>query len=300
MEYNQAKMSENFWETNLIYKAIAGSQAYGLSTPESDVDIRGICIPDRPRLIGLTNFEQWELQDAENDAVIYSLRKFVLLALKCNPNIIEILFTTPRFVLYIDDYGKQLLAQRHIFLTKQARRTFAGYAISQLRRIEQHHRWLVNPPDHQPTQEEFGGWKVDGRYEFPHITAYKSYRAALKHWQQYTSWRRNRNPERAALERQYGYDTKHATHLFRLLKMGAEILETGEVHVYRPDREWLRAVRNGLLTYDEVLDLAAEYEARLDALYDDSPLPDKPDFAAAEQLVMEMHERYLWETRRGA
>jgi predicted nucleotidyltransferase len=288
-------MVERFWESNLIYKVVAGSQAYGLDRPESDLDVRGVCIPPRRYLLGLSAFEQWEEQDESGDTTIYALAKFVSLALACNPNIIELLYTDPRHVLYIDTYGQRLVEHRHLFLSKQARHTFAGYAISQLRRIERHHRWLVNPPDHKPTQEEFGGWSVEGRYKFPDHEAYQAYQAALKHWNQYQTWRKDRNPARAELERRYGYDTKHAMHLLRLLKMGAEILETGHVQVYRPDREWLAAVRDGLLTYEELLELAASYEARLGHLYERSTLPDEPDSEAAEALVVELQERFLWE-----
>ena len=286
-------MAERFWESNLIYKVVAGSQAYGLARPDSDLDVRGVCIPPRRYLLGLSSFEQWEQQDESGDTTIFALAKFVSLALACNPNIIELLYTDPRHVLYINAYGQRLVEERHLFLSKQARHTFAGYAISQLRRIERHHRWLVNPPDHKPTQEEFGGWPVEGRYKFPDHEAYQAYQAALKHWNQYQTWRKNRNPARAELERRYGYDTKHAMHLLRLLKMGTEILETGQVQVYRPDREWLAAVRNGLLTYEELLDLAASYETRLGELYEHSSLPDGPDSEAAEALVVELQERFL-------
>jgi proteasome lid subunit RPN8/RPN11 len=82
--------------------------------------------------------------------------------------------------------------------------------------------------------------------------------------------------------------------------MGAEILESGQVHVYRPDRDWLRAVRDGLLSYEEVLELAAVHEARLDELAAHSRLPDEPDYEAIEALVEEMQERFLWETRAPA
>lgn len=291
-------MAEPFWETNLIYKVIAGSQAYGLASPESDLDIRGVCIPPRRYLLGLDTFEQWEHQDDSGDVVIYALTKFVRLALDCNPNIVELLYTDPRHVLFVNEYGQQLVEHRHVFLSKKARHTFAGYAISQLRRIERHHRWLVNPPDHQPTQEEFGGWPVEGRFKFPDHEAHRAYQAALKHWNQHQEWRRNRNPARAELERKYGYDTKHAMHLLRLLRMGAEILETGQVNVFRPDREWLQAVRDGLLRYEELLELATAYEARLGELYDRSPLPDEPDSEAAERLVIALQERFLWESRK--
>lgn len=291
-------MDEPFWETNLIYKVVAGSHAYGLDTPASDLDVRGVCIPPRRYLLGLSEFEQWEHQDESGDAVIYALDKFVRLALACNPNIIELLHVEPRHVLFVNRYGRRLLEHRHLFLTQQVRQTFAGYAMSQLRRIERHHRWLVNPPDHQPTPEEFGGRPVGGRYKFPDQDAHQAYQAALKHWNHYQTWRRNRNPARAELERKYGYDTKHAVHLLRLLGMGAEILETGQVHVYRPDREWLRAVRDGLLSYEELLETAAAYEARLEELCESSPLPDEPDFDTVEALVVELQERFLWETRK--
>ena len=290
-------MGEPFWESNLIYRVVAGSQAYGLDTPESDLDVRGVCIPPRRYLLGLSPFEQWEHQEEAGDVVIYALAKFVRLALACNPNVIELLHTDPRHVLFVNDYGRRLLEHRHLFLSKRAGQSFTEYAISQLRRIERHHRWIINPPDHQPTPEEFAAWPAEGRYKFPDNDAYRAYQAALKHWNQYQEWQRNRNPARAELERQYGYDTKHAVHLLRLLKMGMEILETGQVHVYRPDLEWLRAVRHGLLSYEELLALAATYEARLGQLYDISPLPDEPDADAAEALVVELQEKFLWATR---
>ena len=156
-------MSEPFWKTNLIYQVVAGSQAYGLDTPESDLDVRGVCIPSRRYLLGLSTFEQLEQVDESDDVVTYALDKFVRLALACNPNIIELLYTDPRHVLFMDDYGRRLVENRRKFLSRRARYTFAGYAISQLKRIERHHRWLVNPPEHQPTQQEFGGWPVEGR-----------------------------------------------------------------------------------------------------------------------------------------
>jgi predicted nucleotidyltransferase len=290
-------MAEPFWETNLIYQVVAGSQAYGLDTPESDLDLRGVCIPPRRYLLGLSSFEQWEGQDEDGDVVIYALDKFVRLALACNPNIVELLYAEPRHVLFINDYGRRLVENREKFLSRRARHTFAGYAISQLRRIERHHRWLVNPPSHQPTPQEFGGWPVEGRYKFPDHEAQRAYQAALKHWNHYHEWRRNRNPRRAALESKYGYDCKHAMHLLRLLKEGIELLETGQLHVYRPDREWLRAVREGLLSYEELRELAATYEARLGKLYETSPLPEAPDAEAIEALVVELQERFLWASR---
>ncbi len=44
-------MPDPFWETHLIYRVVAGSRAYGLDTPESDTDTRGVCIPPAEMLL---------------------------------------------------------------------------------------------------------------------------------------------------------------------------------------------------------------------------------------------------------
>jgi predicted nucleotidyltransferase len=50
----------------------------------------------------------------------------------------------------------------------------------------------------------------------------RRFRAAQKHWQSFQRWRAERNPMRADLESRYGYDTKHAMHLIRLMRTGLE------------------------------------------------------------------------------
>jgi predicted nucleotidyltransferase len=187
-----------FWETHLIYKVVAGSQAYGLAREGSDVDIRGVCIPPKPYLLGLSEFEQFE--SPAHDVVIFALRKFVRLALGCNPNIIEILHVEPQHVLFINSFGERLRAAREIFLTRRAAETFSSYAIAQLRRLERHHRWIVGPPTGPPEPEDFGARRHRGRFKFPDSDAERAYRASQRHWDNYQKWKRERNPVRAELE----------------------------------------------------------------------------------------------------
>ena len=286
---------EEFWKRNLILHVISGSRACGLARAGSDEDTRGVCIPPKEFLLGLQTFEQHE--NETQDHVVFALAKFVRLALQANPNIIETLYTDPQHVLFINPYGERLVAARDIFLSRRVGERFSRYAIDQLRRMERHHRWLVNPPDHQPTREEFGGQAVGGRYRFPHSDAERAYRAAMGHWNDYVDWRRQRNPARAELEARYGYDTKHAMHLFRLLRMGEEILGVGIVRVLRPDAEWLLSVRDGALSYEQVIQMAAEHEARLGTLMEHSALPLEPDSTAAERLVVELQEEFLFGRR---
>jgi uncharacterized protein len=280
-------VKESFWEAGLILRVLAGSRAHGLATEASDTDTRGVCIPPARYLVGLCSFEQHS--DESGDHVVYALAKFVRLALAGNPNIIEALYVDDRHVMQCTEAGERLRTSRGMFLTRTVGERFVRYALDQLRRIERHHRWLAAPPPGKPTQAQWGAVRDESRWRFPHTDAERGYRSALKEWQQYEQWRANRNPERAALEQAHGYDTKHAMHLCRLLRMGLEILERGEVVVDRPDAEWLRSVRDGALTYEELLAWAHAQAGRLPATIESSPLPEEPERDAAEHLVIDLH-----------
>lgn len=126
----------------------------------------------------------------------------------------------------------------------------------------------------------------------------RAYEAAARGWRQYREWAAARNPARAALEAAHGYDTKHAAHLVRLLRMGAEILTTGEVRVWRGaggagDAEELLAIRAGAWSYDALVGWAEAQESALDALADRSPLPATPDRAALDALCVSLVEDRL-------
>ncbi len=120
----------------------------------------------------------------------------------------------------------------------------------------------------------------------------RRYGAAHRNWKQYTTWKNQRNPERARLEEQHGYDTKHGAHLVRLLRMGREILTEGKVHVWRGDRDAdeLRAIRAGDWSYDRLVSWAeAEDRAQGEILErGESPLPTRPDREAVDGLVQEL------------
>jgi uncharacterized protein len=120
------------------------------------------------------------------------------------------------------------------------------------------------------------------------LNAEKRYRAALKEWQNYQNWLATRNPERAELERKFGYDCKHAVHLVRLLRMAREILETGEVKVLRPDAEELRSIRNGAWDYERLVEFARTEDVALNDVMHKSKLKPKPDMQELHNLICEM------------
>lgn len=296
-----------------------GSHAYGTNVETSDLDFKGVCVPTKEYFLGFTKqFEQLDRMASKNDAhdlTIMSLRKFAMLAAECNPNIIEILHTSEEDVFHIDSFGEELRAMKDMFLSTKARHTFSGYAHSQLRRIKTHRAWLLNPPKDKPTRKQFGlsetskvskselgafdalmneGKQVEMTGEI--LTLFlreKQYAAAKENWDKYENWKAKRNEKRAELEAKFGYDTKHAMHLIRLMRMCREILAEGKVYVRRPDFEDLLSIRRGERDYDEVVEHAENLDKECAELYKTSKLPHATDRTAIDACVIDMTERFL-------
>lgn len=118
-----------------IFLTRAGSYAYGTNLPGSDLDVRGIAVAPRKFYTGFANrFEQLESLKPI-DMVVFEIQKFFRLASKCNPNALEIIFSNPRDHLLVTPYGQMILDQKELFLSRQAKDTFVGYALGQLRRL---------------------------------------------------------------------------------------------------------------------------------------------------------------------
>jgi predicted nucleotidyltransferase len=118
---------------NIIYEVLSGSHAYGLATETSDEDIRGIFLPTAEELLG---FSYPETKEGKPDKVYHCLRKYMHLALKANPSILAWLWVEPRFIRVGSWISYELTANRERFLSKEVHKTFGGYAVSQLRKME--------------------------------------------------------------------------------------------------------------------------------------------------------------------
>jgi uncharacterized protein len=122
----------------------------------------------------------------------------------------------------------------------------------------------------------------------------RQYVGAKREWDQYQNWKISRNKTRSALEEKYGYDTKHAYHLVRLIRMCQETLLTGKVIVKRPDREELLAIRNGAWSYEKLMEFAETEEKVLNQLYvSANALPKMPDGEKLDKLCIKLVEMRL-------
>ncbi len=84
------------------------------------------------------------------------------------------------------------------------------------------------------------------------------------------------------------YNFKDAMHLFRLMRVCREILTDGKVTVKRPDCAELLAIRNGSMTYDQVVQMATELNNELKVLYTKTSLPKEPDHVKLEALLIDV------------
>jgi predicted nucleotidyltransferase len=239
------------------------------------------------------------------DEELHELRKFLKLAAECNPNIIEFLYVD-RLVMHETDVWRRIRENRHLFLSKKARYTFSGYAIAQLKRIRTHRGYLLNPPAKKPERKDFGlpedskipkegqnavlsmkaEWLAGGVRDM--VINEKRYKVALDDWTAYKRWENERNPARKEMERQSGFDRKHSVHLVRLTRMAKEILAEGEVRVFRPDRDELRAILNGEWSFERVLAETENMDQELEELYAKSTLRDKPDRKRIAELYKDI------------
>lgn len=358
-------------EERIILLALTGSRSYGIALKESDKDYKGIFIAPTEYYLGTKRIEQkdkgWREEgsgkfkqlDNNRDTVIYELSKYIKLGIKCNPNILELLYEDKKFLEYVSPLGQRLIDNRELFLSKKVNYSYGAYAYSQIKKVETHRKWILNPPLKKPEIKDYGLEKYEGGLKKAEINSFlefiwilirsrieyleeekelynfikeridikgvlknsilskeskdyiqkithstdefmslltktQQYRKELDYWNNYESWKKNRNPKRAELERKIGYDSKNVAHAIRLLKTGHEILLTGKVNVNREniDAKELIDIRLGKVNYDEVIKITDNLFNTLKDSCNKSKLPNNVDSEKIDNLLINIVKEY--------
>lgn len=370
-------MELKYVEDHTIFETVIGSQAYGTSTPESDVDVAGVMIPDVSYFYGLNKFEQF--QGYQTDKTIFNIQKAVRLIADNNPNALDWISSPERCIIKTTPYWDKFRENTDLFISKKCKFTFMGYAIAQLKRIKTHRKYLIDPPKLKPERTSFGlkdysmftssqlkavlnieslheyilpdkleefNHELDELYADQVIGLFRKYlnpdrdelslafiQSSLKNqlntltyvgqdnfikdeyleeaekeikyqnayseWKKYEEWKKTRNKKRAELEATFGFDTKNALHLTRLINMGKEILLTGKVNVDRTniDAEELKAIRAGAWTYEQVEEYANNAETEMEELYKKSILQQTPQINKINELLIDVVDQYQRDKR---
>lgn len=246
-------------EAGTTLRCQVGSGVHGTSIKDQDDrDEMGICIEPPEYVIGLRSFEQYIYRTqpeghrsgpGDLDLTVYSLRKWMRLALAGNPTILLPLFVPAHEIVQCTPLGHELRGMRSVILSRQAGHRFAGY-------LEAQRRSLLSR---------------EGK---------------------------GRDVTRPELVEAYGFDTKFCGHMVRLGLQGAELLETGRISLPVPEpwRTWIRELRVGKHSMAEALEIAEDLERRIERLTKTSSLPEKPDYEAANEWLVDAYQR-AWSTR---
>ncbi|GGH80832.1 hypothetical protein HNQ91_005397 [Filimonas zeae] len=127
----------------LLLECVSGSRAYGLATPQSDTDIKGVFYLPKEHFYGLGYIEQ--INNDTNDEVYYELGRFVSLLLKNNPNLLETLAAPDDCILYRHPVMQHLTAD--LFLSALCRETFGSYAVTQIKKARGLNKKMLNPQE---------------------------------------------------------------------------------------------------------------------------------------------------------
>jgi len=238
-------------------EVMMGSEAYGVSSDNSDIDIYGFSIPKKdmifPHLRGeilgfgkqTQRFEQYQEHHVKTetktyDLSIYNIIKYFQLCMENNPNMIDSLFVPRRCILFSTKVGEMVRENRKLFLHKGAWFKFKGYSYSQVHKMK------------------------------------------------------TKNPEgkRRNIVDKFGYDVKFGYHCVRLLNEIEMILTEGDLDIER-NREQLKSIRKGEWTLDDIVRYFEKKEEELETLYTTSKLRHSPNENKIKQLLINCLEEHF-------
>jgi hypothetical protein len=197
-----------------------------LSMPDAlaEYDRRGIYLPPANRQWSIFGVPE-QLENPNTEEVYWEAQKFVVMALKSNPNVLECLYTP--LVEFASPLASELLLLRPKFLSRMVYQTYNGYVTSQFKKLQ------------------------------------------------------------ADLRNKGAVKWKHVMHLLRLLLAGVETLESGVVPVHVGEhRPRLLSIKRGEVPFEQCEAWRRELHKRFDVAVEKSPLPERPDYAAANDWLV--------------
>jgi len=289
-----------------------GSFLYGTNIESSDRDYSGIFIAPINNYFGLSQISELNesiIDKDENkkntknaiDKKLYEIKVFFKLALQNNPNIIEQLFIPlSSATIHSHFITEKIFKNKKDFLHKGLYNRFIGYAKSQkkkmiikldnfdklneLKNILENEN-PINSLNH--FHDKLKSFIVDsdhiqiGDIKIPLGILNKK---ALK----IINNRFSNLSNRITLINEYGYDTKFASHLIRLLLEGKDLLQYHEIEFPLKQADLIIDIKNGKYSLDEIINISDDLEKNMNIIFDESSLPEKPNYEKIENLLIEI------------
>lgn len=148
---------------------------------------------------------------------------------------------------------------------------------------------LFAPEDKIICSSKFGKTVINNRDRLISKKAYKPFRGFAKSefLKIVGDKTRDLGKKRKEQIKDFGYAVKNAYHSIRIMYQGAELLRDGHITFPRPEKDLLLEIREGDLSLDDFRDLYHSTASDLDKAFEDSPLPEKPNYEFANSLIKE-------------
>lgn len=253
-----------FVVTNTVYETKMGSAAYGCSLGTSDHDVYGFCIPPLPMIFPHLNGEIMGFGNQTQRFEVYQEHHIKDGDIEYDVSIYSI-------VKYF-----QLLMENNPNMADSL--------------------WTYD--EDVITQTKISKMVRDNRKIFLHRGAFHRYLGYAKQ-QMHKIENKNghMNEKRNSDIQKFGFDTKYAGHLVRLLLEAEEILRSGDFDIKKNGNHILE-IRKGKYSLDEIKREVSNLENNLNLAYENSKLRDSPDEKEIKNLLVncieEFHGKLNW------
>lgn len=247
-------------EAGLQYLTLMGSRAYGVATEESDYDVYGFFIPPMELLYPYLGGEIEGF--GEKVDRIPQWRQDNIVNKDAYGDILEIdctVFNITRYFTFLMDNNPNVLES------------------------------IYTDEEDIIYQSDIAKNIRENREIFLHkglITKFMGYAMS-----QLKALSKNREGSRVSLIKKYGYDTKNAYCLLRLLEECRQLLTIGEIQIKKMSADLVH-VRNGKWQLDEVLKLAEEYKTEIEFREKYNSLPEEPRYQDIRVLLLKSINDY--------
>lgn len=243
---------------NMCYEVMMGSTAYGVSDESSDIDVYGFCIPPKhiifPHTAGVIfgfdrNFDRFE-----------QFQQHHVIDKETSQEYDFSIYNIVKYFSLVMENNPNMIDSLFVPLRCVLHSTAVG------NHVRRHRKSFLHAGSY---------WKFKGyAYSQMHKIEIKKPKEGSK---------------RADLVEKFGYDTKFAMHLVRLMSEAEQILIEGDLDITR-NREQLKAIRRGEWTIEQIKRHFEDKERALENLYNNTALPHRPDEAKIKKILTECLE----------
>lgn len=255
-------------EPNIVLRGVVGSTSLGLAlSGTDDLDEMAVCCEPPEYVIGNRRFEQWIYRSAEERAGHtrqWDQRKHGRTP-KSEPGDLDLVCYSLRKWCSLAAQGNPSIINL-LFLPTYSVKQYVG-----VRLLEKAEMFASRQAGHR----------------------FLGYLVAQK--QRLLGERGQMRVTRTELISEYGYDTKFAMHAVRLGIQGIEYLETGRLTLPldETNQKVCMMVRKGAFSLASVVGMIEWREEMLKELLEKSPLPEKPDYDAINEFLIDSY-KHQW------